>query len=78
MATDQDRSSTDAQIVTAANNLVIAIGELTKVMAAVFPAAGGVSASATAGAATLPANPVGFIDVTLPDGTAAKVPYYAS
>jgi hypothetical protein len=31
--------------------------------------------SATAGSATLPANPVGFINVTV-DGKPYKVPYY--
>jgi len=77
MATDfQDRSVTDAQLITAANNLVIAIGELTRVMQSAFPTAGGVAGSASMGAAVLPANPVGFITVTLPDGSAALVPYY--
>lgn len=37
---------------------------------------GGTSASATGGAATLPANPVGFVTLTLPNGTSVKVPYY--
>lgn len=68
--------TTDAQLITAANNLVIAIGELTRVMQSAFPTAGGVAGSATGGAATLPANPAGFITVTLPDGSAALMPYY--
>lgn len=34
-------------------------------------------AAATAGAATLPANPVGFIDVLL-NGVLVKIPYYAA
>jgi hypothetical protein len=33
------------------------------------------SSSATAGSATLPANPVGFITITV-DGKPYKVPYY--
>lgn len=37
---------------------------------------GGTSATATGGAATLPANPVGFVTMTLPNGTSVKVPYY--
>lgn len=41
-----------------------------------FPQQTGTSGTATGGAATLPGNPVGFIVVTLPDGTSAKVPYY--
>lgn len=43
-----------------------------------LPQVGGTSTTATGGAATLPANPVGFLNVTLPDGTAAKIPYYGS
>lgn len=35
-----------------------------------------VSASASAGAATLPANPVGFMDIEI-NGTLRKIPYYA-
>jgi hypothetical protein len=56
---------------------VRAIQTLTSTLARVFPAAGGTATSATGGSATLPAAPVGFITVTLPDGTAALVPYYA-
>jgi hypothetical protein len=33
------------------------------------------SATATTGSATLPANPVGFMNVTI-DGQPYKVPYY--
>lgn len=59
--------------------LAIAQGtaEQAKILRSTFPQQGGTATSATAGAATLPANPVGFIVVTLPDGTSAKVPYYA-
>lgn len=59
------------------NQGVQAINSLKTTISAVFPQSGGTVASATAGAATLPANPVGFIVVTLPNGTVAKVPYYA-
>jgi hypothetical protein len=38
---------------------------------------GTVSATATAGSATLPTNPVGFIIFNVA-GTAVKVPYYAT
>ena len=55
--------------VKALNNVAVTIGK-------VFPAASGTATSATAGSATLPANPAGFIVVTLPSGTSAKVPYY--
>ena len=42
----------------------------------VFPQQTGTASAATAGAATLPASPVGFIVVSLPNGTTVKVPYY--
>jgi hypothetical protein len=74
--------SNDA-LVTAAQNAVRAINSLNRTMDTVnqtlnrvLPAVQSVSTSATAGAATLPATPEGFLDITLPDGTSAKVPYY--
>lgn len=74
--------SNDA-ITTATQNIVIAINNLNttattlnNTMQAVFPYITATSSTATAGAATLPATPEGFIDITLPDGTSAKVPYY--
>lgn len=59
------------------NQDVQAITALRTTISSVFPVSTGTAASATAGAATLPANPVGFLVVTLPNGTTAKVPYYA-
>lgn len=56
---------------------VRALNAIQQAILSVFPISTGTSTTATGGAATLPANPVGFIDVTLPDGTSAKVPYYA-
>lgn len=53
------------------------LGLLIQAIKSVFPQQSGTAATATAGAATLPANPVGFIIVSLPDGTVVKVPYYA-
>jgi hypothetical protein len=38
---------------------------------------GGKTTTATGGAATLPANPVGFVTATLPDQTVVKIPYYS-
>lgn len=57
---------------------VRALGQVAKNISTVFPQQTGTSSTATAGAATLPANPVGFIVVSLPNGTSVKVPYYAS
>ena len=42
----------------------------------VFPQQTGTASTATAGAATLPAAPAGFIVVSLPNGAIAKIPYY--
>lgn len=52
------------------------LGQIIAAIKSVFPQQTGTAATATAGAATLPANPVGFILVTLPNGTLAKVPFY--
>lgn len=54
------------------------LGALIKAVLQVFPNITGTSSTATGGAATLPSNPVGFISVTLPNGTSVKIPYYAS
>lgn len=66
-----------ADITTSLRNLTNVVSSLAASVAKAFPIITGTSSSATAGAATLPANPVGFIVVTLPDGTSAKVPFYA-
>ena len=58
-------------------NGVQALNKIVTALGRVFPSAGGTATSATAGSATLPAAPVGFISVTLPDGTIALVPFYA-
>jgi hypothetical protein len=52
------------------------LAQLVETVRAIFPVGGATSATATAGAQTLPASPAGFLAVTLPDGTAVKIPYY--
>lgn len=52
------------------------LGQLIQAIRSIFPQQTGTASTATAGAATLPANPAGFIVITLPDGTLAKSPYY--
>lgn len=47
-----------------------------KVVNQIFPQATGTATTATAGAATLPATPAGFLVVQLQSGAEAKVPYY--
>lgn len=64
------------QVIQGINNIAVAMNNQAKVMSTTFPQMGGTATSATGGAATLPANPVGFIVVTLPSGVSAKVPYY--
>lgn len=52
------------------------LGLIYGVLKSAFGFLGGTSGSATGGAATLPANPVGFVTMTLPSGQSVKVPYY--
>jgi hypothetical protein len=54
------------------------LGLLIQAIKSVFPQQTGVALTATAGTATLPAAPLGFIVVSLPSGASVKVPYYAS
>ena len=66
-----------SQLVTVNQQGVIALNAILQALKAIFPSGTGTSGTATGGAATLPANPVGFINVTLPNGSQAKVPYYS-
>lgn len=70
-------TSNDQLLLNAANDVVIAINNLTQAMQDFFPQLSDTTSStATGGAATLPANPVGFIEVTI-GGTARKLPFYS-
>lgn len=73
MADDQNSSTA----ITFLKSLNQNLGALVQAFKSVFPQQTGTSTSATAGAATLPGNPVGFIVVTLPNGSLAKIPFYA-
>lgn len=53
-----------------------AINNLADIIQSAFPVASGVSSSAVAGGATLPANPVAFGTVTI-NGTNYKFPLYS-
>lgn len=55
---------------------VQSLNRLSQDLSTAFARVGGTSSTATGGAATLPANPVGFVTITLPSGQAVKVPYY--
>lgn len=72
MADDQGSSGILSQL----SYGVRAINGLAQNLAKAFPIITGTSATATGGSATLPSNPAGFITITLPDGTTAKVAYY--
>jgi hypothetical protein len=63
-------------LVTVNQQGVIALNAILQALKAIFPVGTGTSDTATAGAIGLPANATGFINVTLPDGTQAKVAYY--
>lgn len=65
------------RLIAAAQATTQALNNLNQTINTVFPVSGGTTSTANAGSATLPSNPVGFILVTLPDGTICKVPYYA-
>ncbi|WP_421696937.1 hypothetical protein [Ancylobacter sp.] len=56
---------------------VAALNNLNQTVKSVFPQSGYViTPTATAGAATLPANPEGFVPLILADGTVVKVAVY--
>lgn len=67
-----------ADIVSLLRNGVQAINALNQAVRSVFPGSTATAATATAGSATLPAQPAGFLVVSLPGGAEAKVPYYNS
>lgn len=52
------------------------LGLIYRALTKAFGSIGGTSPSAVGGAAVLPANPVGFVTMTLPSGQSVKVPYY--
>ena len=58
-----------SDLVTALKNAVTAVSLINQTLRSTFPYTTGTSTSATAGAQTLPANPAGFIVITLPNGT---------
>ena len=74
---DTPNDSVLSQLITVNQNGVIALGNILQALKAIFPQGTGTSATATGGAATLPANPVGYINATLPNGTSVRIPYYA-
>ncbi len=66
----------DADLATIQQAAVGYLGQLIQAIQNIFPNFTGTASSATAGAATLPANPEGFITISI-NGVTKKVPYYA-
>ena len=68
-----------SDLITTLKNLVISANTINQTIAKVFPQAIGTATSATGGSATLPSNPVGFLDVVNPaTGATVKIPYYSA
>lgn len=71
-------AATFTNFINTLNNINLAIANLNKTINAVFPQFIGTATTATGGAETLPANPVGFLTVVNPvTGTTVKIPYYS-
>jgi hypothetical protein len=65
------------QLIALLNNLLVQVGSINQTIGKVFPQTIGTATTATGGAATLPANPVGFLTVVNPaTGATVKIPYY--
>ena len=75
MAFDPDQGSGD--LASVQRNGVRVLSSILTALQGIFPIAIGTSTTATGGSATLPANPVGFIEVKDPaTGNTLKVPFY--
>lgn len=58
--------------------MVQAINQMNRALTAVLPVVQTVSTTATAGTSgAVPAQVLGYLNVTLPDGSAARVPYFS-
>lgn len=73
---DGDNSQGLTDLNTTQKSGVQYLGQILLALRNIFPQTSGTSTTATGGAATLPANPVGFITVKMPDGTTKKIAYY--
>lgn len=64
-------------ILTTLQNGVRALYDISTKISSIFPQVSGTSTTATGGGITPPAQVVGYVTVTLPNGTSAKIPYYS-
>ncbi len=74
---DDAVSGSLSQLSTAASQGNVQLGEIARRIGGIWPISGDTATTATAGSATLPSNPVGFLVVTLPSGLVVIFPYYA-
>jgi hypothetical protein len=65
-----------SSILSTLQNGVRALYDISTKISTIFPQVSGTSTTATGGSITPPAQVVGYISVTLPNGTSAKIPYY--
>lgn len=72
---DNDPSS--GGVISVLQNGVRALNGILTALGNIFPQTTGTATTATGGAITPPANVVGYLTVTLPNGTSAKVPYFS-
>jgi hypothetical protein len=71
---DQGRWS---ELIGHVKSAVVSLNGLAQAIGRVFPAASGTATSATAGTnGAVPAQVAGYLLVTLPNGQAAKIPFY--
>jgi len=70
-------SQENSGILSTLQNGVQAIYALVQKIGVIFPTVSGTSTTATGGAITPPAQVVGYISVTLPNGQSVKVPYFS-
>ncbi len=76
-AAEDQRADDAVAMLRSLPDMVLAINKLSTTTKTVFPAVQSVTTTATAGAAgALPATVDGYLAVTLPDGRAARVPYF--
>lgn len=66
----------DTGLASIQQNGVRILGLMQQTLGRLFPQVTGTATSATGGAATLPANPQGFLKVVNTDGTTVLVPFY--
>lgn len=74
-----NNDGTQSLLLSALQNNAKVLGTIQQAIKAIFPQLLGTATTATAGSATLPSAPAGFLSVTNPvTGATVKVPFYNS